>query len=94
MNSAPPDSRLFVIDFMGGDLPFLRADQPVEGVINSSSGQLSTPVVQKNDETGGWRLFFDFTPDGDKPADIRCFLRMREHVLTETWNYLWTRASY
>lgn len=87
---APPDSRLFVVDFKGGDLPFLGADQQVEGVVTTSSGTLGTPVVQKNTATGGWRVFFDFYPEGESAAELRAFLRLRDHVLTETWNYLWT----
>lgn len=86
----PESARLFVIDFDGGDLATLAADQPVEAIVTASSGRISEPVVQKNDVTGGWRVFFDFFPDAQRPADLRCFLRFRSFVLTETWNFLWT----
>ena len=62
----------------------------MEANADASSGMLGPAVVQKNDETGGWRAFFGFRPDGGRPADLRCFLRHRGRVLTETWTYLWT----
>ena len=34
----------------------LRAEQPVEAVVTTSSGELRQPIVQKNTETGGWRV--------------------------------------
>ena len=84
------DARLFVIDFDHGELPWLAAAEPVEAQVDTSSGALGPVVVHKNDETGGWRVFFGFRPDGDRPADLRCFLRHRGQVLSETWTYLWT----
>ena len=84
------DARLVVIDFSGGDLPHLQASQPVEAVANTSVGRVSPAICQKNPHTGGWRAFFDFFPEGAQSADLRCYLRMREHALTETWSYLWT----
>ncbi len=87
---APEEARLFVIDFNGGDLPSLGREQPVEALVSCSSGKTSTPVTQKNGETQGWRVFFDFYPDGNEPSVMRCFLRLRDQFLTETWNYLWT----
>lgn len=89
-DDVPPDARLFVVDFAGGDLPVLGPDQLVEGIVTTSSGKIGPPVVQKNTATGGWRVFFDFFPDGENAAELRAFLRLRDHVLTETWNYLWT----
>ncbi len=90
LEEPPAGARLFVIEFNGGDLAYLDADQPVEAVVNASSGRIETPVTHKNTETGGWRVFFDFVPDGRSPSDLRCFLRLRRHALTETWSYLWT----
>ena len=55
-----------------------------------SRGEAIDPVTQINEATGGWRAFFDYRPDGDDPAEIRCFLRSAGAALTETWSYLWT----
>lgn len=84
------DARLIVLDFNRGDLPYLAADQPVEAIATCSTGRVSPAICQKNPQTGGWRAFFDFFPEGAQTADLRCFLRLRQHTLTETWSYLWT----
>lgn len=86
---AEDGARLFVIDFGGGDLPFLEEDQPVEARVSSSSGTIANVTAHKIPATGGWRAFFDFTPDGDEPVTLRCFLHFRGHTLSETWTYLW-----
>jgi len=63
----------------------------VEGVVATSAGTLSKAVVQANPEIRGWRLFFELTPDGNTPADLRAFLRHGDDVLSETWNFRWVR---
>lgn len=87
---APPDARHFVIDFDGGDLAILDTEQPVEAILTASSGRFTPPILQKNTETGGWRAFFTFMPDGGRDADFRLHLRLLDTVLTETWTYLWS----
>jgi glucans biosynthesis protein len=86
----PEEARHFVLDFAGGDLGVLRPEQPVEAVVTASSGEVRPAIVHKNGETGGWRAFFDFLPAGSKPADLRCYLRLRGESLTESWVYLWS----
>jgi glucans biosynthesis protein len=47
-------------------------------------------VVVKNRFTGAWRVAFEIRPDASgSPVELRCFLRKGQHVLTETWSYLW-----
>jgi glucans biosynthesis protein len=87
----PEDGRLVVIDFNHGELPLLSEEQPVKAIVSVTSGKLSEPVVQKNQITQGWRVFFYFYPDDDQPAEFRAFLKLYDSVLTETWNYLWKR---
>lgn len=88
-NQQSKNARVFVIDFNHGELPFVAGDQPVDAIVSVSSGKYWRPRTQKNPITGGWRASFDFIPDGDKPSDMRCFLRLYDRVLTETWSYLW-----
>ena len=88
--SGTPGGRLFVVDFIGGDLPFLEADQPVRALVEASTGEIAFAHAVRNPAIGGWRAFFDFVPDNDEPAVLRCFLNHRGHALTETWSYLWT----
>jgi glucans biosynthesis protein len=86
-----PGKRKFVIDFVGETLAGLDPETPVEAVVATTAGQLSKPVVQANPETRGWRLFFELTPDGETPADLRAFLRHGDDVLSETWGFRWVR---
>ena len=82
-------ARRFVLDFGGGQLAQLDPQTHLEAVVTASTGKLSQPVVQPNSEVEGWRVFFELTPDGDT-ADLRCFLRRQDDVLSETWSYRWT----
>lgn len=86
----PPDVRLFVVDFAGGELSLLAADEPVEAKIAASSGKVSEVVIEKIPVTGAWRAFFRIDPDGDEAMDMDLTLRLRGAPLTETWKYLWT----
>ena len=79
----------FIVDFEGGELPSLAADQPVEATVTAATGKIRNTVVRKNRETGGWRVAFDFRDEDAAAADLRCFLHMRGAALSETWSYLW-----
>ena len=82
--------RRFVIDFGGEALARLPQDAPVKPVISASAGEIQNAVVEKNEYTNGWRLSFEFLPQGDNSAELRCFLKLGDDVLTETWSYQWT----
>ncbi|WP_295387560.1 glucan biosynthesis protein [uncultured Thiodictyon sp.] len=85
------NKRKFVVDFGGPTLASLPPETPVEAVVTSSSGTLSKSIVQPNPETNGWRLFFELTPDGGVPVDLRAYLRNGNDVLSETWSFKWIR---
>jgi len=83
--------RKFVVDFAGETLKLLSEKAAVEPEIGASSGQIQNPVVQKNLETGTWRLTFELAPEKDKdPVELRALLKSRGEVLTETWVYQWS----
>jgi glucans biosynthesis protein len=82
--------RKFVIDFVGRSLKRLDPDATnVEAVCNTSSGEITHSVAHYNRFTDGWRLFFELIPEAEQPADLRCFLRRGQDVLTETWVFKW-----
>ena len=83
------DRRRFVIDFVGEELAQLNPEEPVEIVVNASSGQVINSAVQQNPFTGGWRGFFELVPEGTSMVDLRVFLKRGPDVLTETWSYQW-----
>jgi glucans biosynthesis protein len=84
-----PGIRKFVLDFGGKALEELAPETPVEAVVNTSSGKVTNTTVHKNEVTGGWRVFFELVPDNRNPAELRCFLKLKDNVLTETWSYHW-----
>jgi len=87
-----PLQRRFVIEFAGDQLAKSPDSLKFEGVVTLGEGAklISAPVTQKNNFIGTWRVAFVVQPDGTgRPVEMRCFLRMKQHVLTETWSYLW-----
>lgn len=86
-------SRKFVIDFRGGDLRALDPKAEVEPVIWASRGRILAPAARPIEELDGWRANFDLRFDGMEPVDLRCYLRIGETALTETWVYQYTPAA-
>lgn len=86
----PPRSvRRFVVDFKGGELDSLGREAPLNAQLQLSSGRYSDLQVTQLPDEKTWRATFLLTPDDDKPADMRLFLRLREQRLTEVWSYVW-----
>jgi glucans biosynthesis protein len=85
--------RRFVIEFSGEALAKLSDDSPVAAVVSTSSGQIQNVVVHKNPYSNGWRLSFELLPQGSDLSELRCFLKLNNDVLTETWSYQWTVAK-
>jgi glucans biosynthesis protein len=83
------ERRKFVVDFVGETLSTLPPDTPVMATVTTSSGELSPPIAQHNPETGGWRLFFELTPERGRTAELRGFLYEGNDVLSETWSFEW-----
>lgn len=84
------DRRKLMIDFVGGRLEDIPAGVAVEAVMSVVAGEVIEPVARKNVVTGGWRVLFDLRPEGDRPVELRGFLRLEDETLTETWVYQWT----
>ncbi|MFO1371444.1 MAG: glucan biosynthesis protein G [Candidatus Competibacteraceae bacterium] len=84
------DRRRFVIDFGGEALSKLAEDAPVAAVVSASTGQVQNVVTHKNPHTNGWRVSFELLSQKDEPSELRCFLKLGNDVLTETWSYQWT----
>ena len=65
-------------------------DAGVQPVVSVSKGEITPPIVQKNEITGGFRLFFDYRPEDGGPVEFRAHLAHGDDVLTEIWSYQWT----
>jgi len=77
----------FVIDFRGGPLAAMAPRYDVKPVVTLSRGEVHTPYVVKVVGTDRWRGFFDVALEGKQPVDMRCYLRLGEETLSETWLY-------
>jgi periplasmic glucans biosynthesis protein len=87
--SFPANTRLFVVDFNGGDLPHLAAGQPVEAEITTSQGRIIDKIVQKIPGTGGWRVAFRIDPEDNRAVDMTLRLTLYGAPIAEDWAYLW-----
>ncbi len=87
-----PKQRRFVVEFAGPQLSKAPQGSPIEGIVTvgTSAKLVVNAVIQKNTNSGTWRVAFVVEPDGSgRPVEMRCFLRNKQNVLTETWSYLW-----
>ncbi|MFA5900613.1 MAG: glucan biosynthesis protein [Hyphomicrobium sp.] len=81
--------RKFVIDFAGGPLPSLQQRFDITPVVSHSRGRVENAYVIKVVGTDRWRALFDLATEGEAPVDLRCYLRLGDDTLTETWLYQW-----
>ncbi len=90
----PKGARKFVIDFAGGPLPSLEKQNDVQPVINTSRGRIDNAYALQVVGTKTWRAFFDLYVDGDDPVELRCYLRLGDRTLSETWLYQYLPFEY
>lgn len=82
--------RKFVIDFRGPALEKIAEAKQIEPVITVSEGKTTNVEVQRLPGPAGWRLYFDFRPEGSRPQELRAFLKHGAEALTEIWSFQWT----
>lgn len=87
------DTRRFIIDFAGGELGELAANQPVHPEFNMSNGSFSELVAFKDEETHGWRVAFLASRKISQPSDLKLRLTLYGRVISESWAYLWDQQS-
>jgi periplasmic glucans biosynthesis protein len=88
-NPPPLSKRKFVIDFRGGELDNLSTDSPLIAEIQKSAGTISELAVRQLPDGRTWRASFKLEPEGDKVADMRLYLKLRDQRLSEVWSYVW-----
>jgi periplasmic glucans biosynthesis protein len=85
-----PGTRRFIIDFIGGDLPYYAAAPTlVEVVPSTSQGKIVRSFIVPNPHTKGFRAAIDAQLEAGQSTDLRVFLRRGSRALTETWTYPW-----
>jgi periplasmic glucans biosynthesis protein len=81
------DSWKFVVDFTGGALSQMPARFDITPVVSTSRGKIGKAYVIKVVGTDQWRALFDVHAPGKEQIGLRCYLRLGENALTETWLY-------
>jgi periplasmic glucans biosynthesis protein len=90
----PEGARKFVLDFEGGPLTELEKQDEVEVIVGASRGRIDNDYALQVVGTRDWRAFFDLYVDGPEPVELRCFLRLGNRTLTETWLYRYNPFDY
>jgi glucans biosynthesis protein len=85
----PKGMRKFIVEFKGEPLAGLPKGVLPEPVLWASRGAFSNVRAEAvpNDVPGHWRAEFDLAAAGTEPVELRCYLRSRDEVLSETWLY-------
>lgn len=78
-----------MVDFAGGELEGLAADQPVEAKLSTNRGEIHHLQARALPDGRGWRASFRLDPDGRQPSDLRLQLSLRGEPISETWNHVW-----
>jgi glucans biosynthesis protein len=76
----------YLVDFAGGVPPIADRDTVTAG-IEPEHARVENLVVQRNDRTGGWRVFFDVIPERGAEATVRLRLLQGTAPRSETWVY-------
>jgi len=89
-------TRLFTVDFAGESSP--EPGSEVEAVVGASGGSVTSVTAEYNEPLQAWRANFRIRPGAEPaaggaaaaaPVEIRCFLKLGEETLSETWLYRW-----
>lgn len=83
----PKNQWKFAIDFEGGPISNMPARYDLKPTVTTSRGQVKGGYVLKVVGTKRWRAIFDVRAEGKAPIDMRCFVRVGDKTLTETWLY-------
>jgi glucans biosynthesis protein len=86
----PKGVRKFMVEFQGGPLADVAFGLKPEPELSASRGaftqyQLVEPVP--DGIPGHWRVQFDLMAEGHEPVELRCVLKLKGEVVTETWMF-------
>ncbi|MEC9344783.1 MAG: glucan biosynthesis protein [Pseudomonadota bacterium] len=82
----------FVVDFAGGNLEMIERNAPVEVVVATEQGTIHETSALPVHGSATWRAKFDLRITGDGPVNLRCYLRLGDSALSETWLYTWSKT--
>ena len=83
----PKGVRKFMIEFLGKPLEKIPFGDKPEPVITVSRGELERIEIEAVPDgvPGHWRTHFDLAVSSPEPVEMRCFLRFKDQVMSETW---------
>jgi periplasmic glucans biosynthesis protein len=88
----PPDTRKFIIDFKGGMLGRLPAeDKDVEPVVTASAGKAENVTLHKVEGTDIWRLVADVETEKGAVCELSAHIAGYGRKLTEVWMFQWVK---
>jgi glucans biosynthesis protein len=90
ISGSPPR---FIIDFAGTPPHSIAADTGPAAKVHASQGQVRNLVVQTNDASGGWRVFFDVAGAGDNRTELRLRLQDGDEPVSEAWVYDYQKSN-
>jgi glucans biosynthesis protein len=88
----PANKRKFVIDFKGGFLSRLTAEDDVVPVMNVAGGELVSATLGPVDDGDTWRVVLDVQSDS-AIVELSAHVAGYGRKLTETWLYQWIRPD-
>jgi glucans biosynthesis protein len=83
----------FVIDFTGSAPQQADLETSAAAKVQVSQGQVRNLVVQTNDASGGWQVFFDLAGVGDNRSELRLHLQPGAEPVSETWVYDYQKSN-
>jgi glucans biosynthesis protein len=72
----------------------MRQRFDIEPVVTASRGSVSNKFVLKILGTNLWRAQFDLHSEGTAPINLRCYLKLGDKTLSETWLYQYLPGDY
>ncbi|WP_188520054.1 glucan biosynthesis protein [Alsobacter metallidurans] len=82
--------RRFMVDFTSGDLPFfLGSPKRVELFADVQGGTVARRSLEPNPVTRGFRSYLDIDAPKGSTVEIRSYLTVDGHAVTETWAFAW-----
>jgi periplasmic glucans biosynthesis protein len=80
--------RRFMVDFRGGALERVTEPGAPTLAVTASAGRVEYARLQRLPD-GGWRLTFEFRPEGARSVELRAYVKLGAEVASETWSYQW-----
>jgi glucans biosynthesis protein len=81
------DGIIFALVCNSKALRDLNVSARLAPVVTASTGRITKSACARLPD-GNWELRFTFRRDGNRPSELRAFVRRGEDVLTETWSFL------